>query len=620
MSLSLEPDPAAGDPAAPLAPAPPPNRPRTITGPIRTLRARLRIGEVHLPKLKIELAVALRRAFRKGYGRAELRADLLAGLVVGVVAIPLSMALAMAVGVPPQHGLYTAATAGVVTAGLGGSKFQVTGPTAAFVVILAPIVAKYGLAGLLTAGMMGGVILIALGAAGLGRLIRYVPFPVTTGFTAGIALVIATLQLKDIFGLETGPLPDGYTAKLAALVEARGTTSGYELAVALVTLSALVLVPRWTRRVPAPLVAIGAVSVLAVAVHAIWPDFHIATIGNRFTTTIGGEAVHGIPAVLPTPSAPWEGHLSWAMIRELFPAAVAIALLGAIESLLSAVIADGMTGTKHDSNTEVVALGVANVVTPFFGGIAATGALARTATNVRAGARSPIAAITHAGVILLALLVLAPLLSYVPMASLAALLLLVAWNMSERRHFAGIIRLGSRSDIAVLLTCFVLTVLIDMVVAVTVGFILAALLFMRRMAEITEGHVELEATDEDDDDRAPLPAGVLRYRIDGPLFFGAAESAMQALHASRTDTFQVMILDLARVPAIDATGFTALEDAVRALVGNHKQVVLAGPFPRPREIFENAALPERYAGVHEMPDLDAAIELAAALARPRAAS
>ena len=598
----------------------PPRRAKTATGPIQSLRARLRIGEVHFPKLEIKLAVALRRAFAKGYGRAELRADLLAGLVVGVVALPLSMALAIAVGAPPQHGLYTAAIAGALIAGLGGCKFQVTGPTAAFVVILAPIVAKYGLAGLLTAGMMAGIILIALGAARLGRLIQYIPYPVTTGFTTGIALVIATLQLKDIFGLETGPLPDGYIDKLAALVEARGTINVYELAAAAVTLAGLLLVPRLTRRVPAPLIAIGAVSVLVVIAHAIFPEFEVATIGSRFTTSIDGETVRGIPSVLPTPSAPWEGNLSWAMIRDLFPAAFAIAMLGAIESLLSAVIADGMTGTKHDSNAELVALGVGNLVAPFFGGIAATGALARTATNVRAGARSPIAAITHSVVVLLAMLVLAPLLSYVPMASLAALLLLVAWNMSELQHFVGIIRLGSRSDVAVLLTCFVLTVLFDMVVAVTVGFVLAALLFMRRMAEITEGHLELEATDEEDEDRVPLPPGVILYGIDGPLFFGAAETAMQALHASRTDTFQVMILDLSRVPAIDTTGFTSLEDAVRSLVKLHKIVVLAGPLPRPREMFENAALPERYAGVHVAPDLDAAIELSKFLVRQKAAS
>lgn len=587
-------------------------RSAALTGPILSLRARLRQTGMHVPKIEIRPARALRRAFQKGYGKPELRADLLAGLVVGVVAIPLSMALAMAVGVPPQHGLYTAAIAGAVTAALGGSKFQVTGPTAAFVVILAPIVAKYGLAGLLTAGMMAGVMLIALGLAGLGRLIRFVPFPVTTGFTAGIALVIATLQLKDIFGLQTGPMPDGYTAKLAALIDARNTVNGYELGAAMLTLALLVLVPKWTRRVPAPLIAIGAVSVLAVIVHALYPAFDVATIGSRFTTEIDGEIVHGIPAVPPTPTMPWEGHLSWTMIRELFPAAVAIALLGAIESLLSAVIADGMTGTKHDSNSEVVALGVANVVTPFFGGIAATGALARTATNVRAGAKSPIAAIVHSVIVVLALLVLAPLLSYVPMASLAALLLLVAWNMSEKQNFAGIIRLGARSDIAVLVTCFILTVLIDMVVAVTVGFILAALLFMRRMAEITEGHIELQATEQDEEpeDRVPLPPSVLRYRIDGPLFFGAAESAMQALHASNTDTFQIMILDLARVPAIDATGFTALEDAVRSLVKQHKTVILAGPLPRPREIWKNAELTERYKNVHVRGDLDAAIALA----------
>jgi SulP family sulfate permease len=296
------------------------------------------------------------------------------------------------------------------------------------------------------------------------------------------------------------------------------------------------------------------------------------------------------------------------------PSAVAIALLGAIESLLSAVIADGMTGTKHDSNAEIVALGAANVVAPLFGGIPATGALARTATNIRAGARSPIAAVTHSVVVVLAILALAPLLSYVPMASLAALLLLVAWNMSELPHFFGIMRLGSKADIAILLTCFVLTVMIDMVAAVTVGFILASLLFMRRMAELTLGQFALEDESGDDETRPRLPDGVGLYQINGPLFFGAAEQAMEALHASHSDTFRVMVLDLGRVPAIDTTGYAALDDALASLVRHGKQVVLAGPLPHPRTIFENARFHERHRGVHLAADRDDALLLAARLA------
>lgn len=571
------------------------------------------LPRIPLPPMKISPGIALRRAWRKGYGRAELRADLLAGLVVGVVAIPLSMALAMAIGVPPQHGLYTAAIAGAISALLGGCKFQVTGPTAAFVVILAPIVAKHGLPGLLTAGFLAGLILIALGVAGLGRLIRFVPYPVTTGFTTGIAVVIATLQLRDVFGLDTGPMPDHYVEKLEVLWHARGSFRWHELAVAATTLALLLGVPRLTRRVPAPLVAIGAVAALAALAHELWPAFEVSTIGSRFHTTIDGVDVHGIPGVMPAPRTPWGDALSWSLISELMPSALAIALLGAIESLLSAVIADGMTGTKHDSNAEVVGLGVANVVTPLFGGIPATGALARTATNIRAGARSPIAAVTHALVVVLAILALAPALSYVPMASLAALLLLVAWNMSELRHFFGIIQLGSKADIAILLTCFTLTVLIDMVVAVTVGFVLASLLFMSRMAAITQGEI-VDDDDDEDEARPRLPPDVGLYQINGPLFFGAAEQAMEALHAIHADTFRVMVLDLGRVPAIDTTGYTALEDALASLVRHGKQVVLAGPLPQPRTIFENARFHERHRGVHLAADRAAALSLAARLA------
>jgi SulP family sulfate permease len=325
--------------------------------------------------------------------------------------------------------------------------------------------------------------------------------------------------------------------------------------------------------------------------------------------------VAGIPPIVPTPALPWRGSLSFGLVRDLFPSAFAIAMLGAIESLLSAVIADGMTGTKHDPNSELVALGIGNIIAPIFGGIAATGALARTATSIRAGARSPIASVTHSLVVLLAILVLAPLVAYVPMASLAALLLLVAWNMSEVRHFTSLLRIAPRSDVLVLLTCFFLTVFFDMVVAVSVGFVLAAILFMRRMAEITETTLSLDSTEERR--LIDLPRGVSFYEINGPLFFGAAQSAMAALHASHSDAFHALILHLGKVPVIDATGFAALETAVEGLVKRKKVVILAGPLPRPRKVFDKACFDGRHAGmVRIVEDLTAALKLARELELP----
>ena len=565
---------------------------------------------IHAPN-GFPIAYALRRALSHGYTAHDLRADILAGIVVGIVALPLSMALAIAVGAPPQHGLYTAIFAGISVALLGGCKFQVTGPTAAFVVILAPIVTKHGLTGLLTAGMMAGVLLVAMGVFRLGSLIKFIPYPVTTGFTTGIAVVIATLQIKDVFGLAVPPMPEHYVDKVEALWDARGSASVQEVAIAAATLALLLVVPRITKRVPAPLIAIALVSAGAALVHHFAPSFSVATIGSRFHTTVGGVDVAGIPSVMPTPAFPWGagGSLSFGLVRELFPAAFAIAMLGAIESLLSAVIADGMTGTKHDPNSELVGLGIGNIIAPIFGGIAATGALARTATNIRAGARSPIAAVTHSLAVLLAILALAPYVAYVPMASLAALLLLVAWNMSELRHFVGLFRVAPRSDVFVLLTCLLLTVFFDMIVAVSVGFVLAAVLFMRRMAEITEGKLAMDNTDEHR--LLDLPPGVSFYEINGPLFFGAAQTAMEALHASHSDGFHTLILHLGRVPVIDATGFAALENAVEVLVKRNKLVILAGPLPRPRKVFDKARLETHHPGmVRITTDLGAALELA----------
>jgi SulP family sulfate permease len=555
---------------------------------------------------------ALKRAFSKGYGATELRADLMAGVVVGVVALPLSMALAIAVGVPPQHGLYTAVVAGAVVAVLGGCKFQVSGPTAAFIVVLAPIVTQHGLSGLLTAGFLAGLMLVGMGVARLGRLIQFIPHPVTTGFTTGIATVIATLQIKDVLGLEVARMPDHYADKLSALWAARTTASGSELAVALVTLGLLLAIPRVVRRVPAPLIALSAVSVGCILIERLWPSFGVATIGTRFRTTVDGVTISGIPPIVPTPSLPWGSGLSLALIRELFPAAFAIAMLGAIESLLSAVIADGMTGTKHDPDAELVGLGVGNILAPIFGGIAATGALARTATNIRAGARSPVAAVTHAVVVLLSILVLAPLVAYVPMASLAALLLVVAWNMSDIHGFVGVVRVAPKSDVTVLLTCFALTVLFDMVIAVSVGVVLAAILFMKRMAELTESRMALDNSAEMPD--LALPERVALYEVNGPLFFGAAQRAMETIHGAASDRYQVMILHLGKVPVIDGTGLVALDNAIGALIRRKKKVVIAGPLPKPRSVFDKARLAEKHAGVVFADDLAAGIRKAEQLA------
>jgi SulP family sulfate permease len=565
--------------------------------------------------LHVPLSAALRKSFAQGYDRAALRADVLAGIVVGIVALPLSMALAIAVGVPPQHGLYTAIVAGIVVALTGGSKFQITGPTAAFVVILAPIVAREGLAGLLTAGLMAGVLLVAMGLARLGRLIQFIPHPVTTGFTAGIATVIATLQIKDLFALPVAHMPETYLEKVVALWQARHGASLLDAVIGFVTLGALVALPkklpRVTARVPAPLLVITSVSIFAGLVHHFWPGLAVATIGSRFHSVVNGHEVAGIPQVPPLPMLPWgAGTLTLRSINHLASAAFAIAMLGAIESLLSATIADGMTGKKHDPDAELLGLGLGNIIAPFFGGIAATGALARTATNIRAGARSPLAAVVHALVVLFAILSFAPLVAYVPMASLAGLLLLVAWNMSELRHFTNIVRIAPKSDVFVLLACYFLTVVFDMVIAVSFGVVMAALLFMRRTAELTQSRI-LDGT-RGESDHALVP-GVVLYEIAGPLFFGAAQNAMGALGSVGSDT-RVVVLALGRVPSIDATGFVALESAILRLRTQKKWVVLAGPLPEPRVVFERADLAQHHEHVRFAADLEAGLALARELA------
>jgi SulP family sulfate permease len=562
--------------------------------------ARTRYSHTALPSLASLPAAAMRAVLDEGYGAEQIRADVLAGLVVGVVALPLSMALAIAVGVPPQHGLYTAIVAGLAVPTLGGSRFQITGPTAAFIVILAPIYVKHGLSGLLLAGALAGLILIAMGVARLGRLIQFIPHPVTTGFTAGIGTVIGVLQIKDLLGLHLATTPDHFLPRLEAMWEARHTVSLPELLIGSLTFALLLLWPKITRRVPAPLMALALAAGVAALLHHEFPSFEVATIGSRFQTQIDGVWVRGIPRAPPLFVLPWTlpgaagGHFvpSLQTLRELLPAALAIALLGAIESLLSAVVADAMAGTKHDPDSELLALGVGNVLCPFFGGIACTGAIARTATNIRYGGRSPVSSMVHALVILAAVLALAPLLSYLPMASLAALLLLVAWNMSDAKHFVHMLKVAPKSDVAVLLLCYGLTVVFDMVIAVTAGIVVAAFLFMRRMAEVAT--VQLVAEEHPHLDE-PLPREAMIYEVSGPLFFGAAEKAMDAFKRIN-DRIRVCVLYLGGVPAMDVTGLVALESALARLKQQKVFTLLTGLKDQPLSVLRKAGVQEQ-AGV-----------------------
>ncbi|MEQ5802880.1 C4-dicarboxylic acid transporter DauA [Halomonas sp. H10-9-1] len=503
---------------------------------------------------------ALVAAWRQGYGLAELRRDLLAGLTIGIVAVPLSMALAIATGVPPQHGLYTAIVAGAIIALTGGSRFNVSGPTAAFVVILFPIVANHGIGGLLIATLMAGLILVALGLARLGSLIQFVPYPVVLGFTAGIAVVIALLQLPDFLGLEV-ELGEGTLGNAATIARAVPGLDPAELGIGLITLATLILWPRLRLAIPAPLagLAVGTLAALAVTPLGVEVD----TIAARFSWSLQGESGSGIPPFAPSLMLPWQLPgpdgmplvVDFALIRELLGPALAIAMLGAIESLLCAVVADGLTRTRHDPNAELLGQGLGNLIAPFFGGITATAALARTATNIRSGAFSPVAAVVHALVVLLAVVVLAGVLALVPMAALAALLFIIAWNMSEARHFVHTLKSAPGSDVAILVICFALTVVFDMVLAVAVGMALAAALFIRRMAEVTQTR---RLDEEDRDVPGELPHGVALYAIDGPLFFGAAEKAISSLRVVDPE-IRVVLLDMRDVPSLDATAIVSLQ-------------------------------------------------------------
>ncbi|ELY6232049.1 C4-dicarboxylic acid transporter DauA [Cronobacter sakazakii] len=496
--------------------------------------------------------------WREKYTVSRLSRDLIAGITVGIIAIPLAMALAIGSGVPPQYGLYTSAIAGIVIALSGGSRYSVSGPTAAFVVILYPVAQQFGLSGLLVATLLSGVFLILFGLARFGRLIEYIPLPVTLGFTSGIGITIATMQIKDFFGLDIAHMPEHYLPKVAALAVALPGLNPGDAAIGIVTLGVLVFWPRFGIRLPGHLPALLAGCAVMGVVHLLGGN--VATIGSRFHYLLAdGTQGNGIPPLLPQLVLPWDlpgssFTLSLDSLRALLPAAFSMAVLGAIESLLCAVVLDGMTGTRHNANSELIGQGLGNLVAPFFGGITATAAIARSAANVRAGATSPVAAVFHALLVLLALLALAPLLSWLPLSAMAALLLMVAWNMSEAHKVIGLLRRAPKDDIVVMLICMSLTVLFDMVIAISVGVVLASLLFMRRVARMTR--------------LAPLnvsvPEDVLAVRVTGPLFFVAAEGVFTPLLAQAAGK-RVIVMQWDAVPVLDAGGLDALQRFIERL-------------------------------------------------------
>lgn len=534
---------------------------------------------------------ALRQTFAEGYTLNALRGDISAGLTVGIIAIPLAMALAIAVGVPPQHGLYTVLIGGSIIALTGGSRFNVSGPTAAFVVILLPITQQFGVGGLLLCTAMAGVILIAMGVMRAGALLQFIPYPVTLGFTAGIGIVIATLQIKDAFGLSNLEPTANYVEQIGALVQAMPSIQLGDTLVAAITLMVLIIWPRFVPKIPGHLVALAVGSFIGLGLNNA--DIAVATIGDRFSYSVEGVSHPGIPPFLPSFMWPWEFSgpdgqplvLSFELIRQLLAPAFAIAMLGAIESLLCAVVSDGMAGTKHDPNGELLGQGIGNILAPMFGGITATAAIARSAANVRAGAYSPIAAIIHAGVVLLAMVFLAPMFSHLPMAALAALLLMVAWNMSEPKHVIHTLRISPRNDVLILLTCLSLTVLFDMVLAVGVGLLLAAGLFIKSMSDLTD----TSSVSAEDHDLPDLPSSVTVYAIRGPLFFGAAEKALSVLRKFNPE-IRVAIIDLRAVPMLDMTALAALSNVLNDYQKNNIGIIFVGASSKVRHKMRRAGI------------------------------
>ena len=493
--------------------------------------------------------------FRKngGYGWNSFAKDCLAGLTVGVVALPLAMAFSIAAGGTPAQGLYTAITAGFCISLLGGSRYQIGGPTGAFVVIIFSIIARHGMAGLTLATIIAGLMLIVMGLTGLGRFIRFIPYPVTTGFTTGIALLIFSQQVKDFFGLNPSESSPEFIGMWKGYFEAAGTVHVLTLAVGLGTLAVIILIRKFTPRIPA-----AVVGVVAATLVCYFLKLDTQTIGTRFG---------GIPRSLPAPAFP---VINGELIRELLPDSFAIALLAAIESLLSAVVADGMTGDRHNANMELVAQGTGNIVSALFGGIPATGAIARTATNIKSSAVSPVAGIVHALTLLLFMLFLAPLASAIPLVSLSAVLMVISWDMSSLPRFFRILLKSPKSDAFVLLTTFALTVLVDLTFAVEIGVVMAAFLFLKRMIEVAEikpGNVDIGSeilyghSDRKSAENAAIPEhskNIEVYEITGPFFFGVADTLQRTLR-SLSKKPRAFVLRMRDVPAVDSTGINALE-------------------------------------------------------------
>jgi SulP family sulfate permease len=508
----------------------------------------------------------------RSYNRSQFASDLVAGVIVGVVALPLAIAFAIASGVTPDRGLYTAIIAGFLISALGGSRVQIGGPTGAFVVIVYGIVQRYGIDGLVVATIMAGLILIVLGIAKLGAAIKFIPHPVVVGFTSGIAVIIFSSQVKDFLGLRMGDVPAEFIAKWRAFAANLSSFNSQALVVSIAALLIMALWPRVSRRIPGPFVALIATTLVVRLFH-----LPVETIGTRFGA---------ISATLPHPIVP---HVSLTQITALIAPAFTIALLAAVESLLSAVVADGMIGGRHRSNMELIAQGVANIVAPIFGGMPATGAIARTATNVKNGGRTPVAGMVHALTLLLITLFFGRWAALIPLATLASILVVVAYHMSEWRTFRSELT-APKSDVVVLLTTFSLTVLVDLTVAIEVGMVLAAFLFMRRMAEVTNiAIVTRELADgrdnEDEDDpnsvrRRVIPPGVEVFEINGPFFFGAAEQFKDTLNQVAKKP-KVLIIRMRDVPAIDSTGLHALHELARRCKREGTLLLLADVHAQP---------------------------------------
>ena len=543
----------------------------------------------------------------RNYNLTMLQHDLIAGVTVGLVALPLAMAFGIASGVTPQAGLYTAVVAGFLISALGGSRTQIGGPTGAFVVIVAGIVARFGMSGLAMVTVMAGILLLLMGLTGLGAAVKFIPRMVVIGFTNGIAILIASTQIKDFFGLKTGAVPSEFLPRMKVLAAAAETVNWPALGLGAGTLAILLLLPRVTRRVPASIVALLVCTGVAVVFH-----LPVETIGTKFG---------GIPRGLPPFAIP-DFHSDH--IIPLIPSAFTVALLAALESMLSAVVADGMTGDRHNSNVELVAQGIANIVSPLFGGIPATGAIARTATNIRSGARSPIAGIVHAVTLLLILLVAAPLASYIPLAALAAILFVVAYNMGEWNEIGGILQLDFTA-ISVWVVTFGLTVFADLTVAVAVGMSLAALLYIYRIADTT---TVSPVTEDYIRDGAPhvlqgriVPDYVSMLRIHGPFLWGTTEKLVEA--TVNIETFQpVVILRLRNMTAIDATGIHAIETFAKRLHASGRALILCGAMEQPSKLLSGARFVERIGRENIMPNVQAALDRAREvhLEQPLAAS